>query len=461
MTTVGGPDPRIAFPGSVAYAAATHVFDLSTPAEPAAAVVARTVGDIRAALRHADSEDLAVRVHTTGHSASTARSMHTGLLIRTELDGRVEIDPRARRARVPAGTRWGAVVDAAARYGLTAAHGSSPTVGVVGYLMRGGMSFYGRHVGVAANGIRAIELVTADGRLRRVDATDDPDTFWALRGGGGGFGIVTAVELDLFPAARVVTGAAFWSGAHAERLLSLWRQWTSDAPTEATTTLRVMNLPAVPEVPPVLVGEAVLCLDGAVLAATADDVPSALRTADRLLGPLRMLGEPLLDTWKLTSPAAVVHTHMDPPDPLAVHGDHMLLTEIGDAGAAEFLRVVGEGSDSPLISAELRQLGGAFARPDPAGGALDHYDARYAYMGGGIPGGPVTEESIRRHCATVRAALSPWDTGRTAPTFVADRQQPQGHLSPAQVEAVDRIRARIDPAGRFRDDIAPGTTTHS
>lgn len=456
MTTIGERAARIALPGDEAFEAAVRVFNVAAPAHPAAAVTVHSVEQVRAAIRHAVSAALPVRVHATGHAAAASRPVRRGLLIRTELAGGVDIDTERRVARVPAGTRWGAVVEAAAAHGLAAAHGSSPTVGVVGFVLRGGLSFYGRHRGLAANGVRAVELVTADGELRRVDAADDPELFWALRGGGGGFGVVTAVEVDLFPVARVITGAAFWPAVHAERLLRAWRRWTLHAPREATTTLRLMNLPVLPGViPPELSAGTTLCVDGAVVSPTERDLPTAREQSEGLLGELRSIADPVLDTWHEGPAADVLQTHMDPAEPVPLYGDHLLLDELGDDGAAAFLRVAGEGSGSPLINAELRQLGGAFAVSHPDGGALDRLDARYAYLGGGMPGGPVTAEAIQRHCAVVRAALSPWDTGRTAPTLVETFEQPQGHLDADRVAAVDRVRARVDPTGLFRDDITP------
>ncbi len=457
MTTAEGRDSFVGLPGDTAYEAATSVFNLAAPATPAAAVTARTVDQIRAAIRYADAENLSLRVHVTGHGAATARPMPDALLIRADLEGGVEVDAERRLARIAAGTRWGAVIDAAAAHGLAAPHGSSPDVGVVGYLLRGGVSCYGRQVGVAANSVRAIELVTADGELRRADASCDPELLWALRGGGGGFGVVTGVELALFPATAVVTGAAYWPGAHAGRLLSIWRCWALEAPREATTTLRVLNLPRVPQVPAALSAGPVVCVDGAVLG-PAGDPSGAQRYADDLLRPMRAVAEPLLDTWQLAAPPAAAQAHIDPVEPLPIFADHLLLDELDDEGAAEFLRVAGPGSGSVLTNAELRQLGGALSAAPPEAGVLGQLDARYAYVGSGVPFGPVSPEAIIERCAAVRAALRPWDTGRTAPTFVGGLDQPQGHLSRPQVHAVDRVRARVDPSGRFRADVAPGSS---
>ena len=457
MTTVGERALGIASPGDQAYDSATQVFNLAAQPRPRAAVTAHTVDQIRQAIGYAVVEGLPVRVHATGHASAAVRPMRDALLIRTALDGGVEVDAGRRVARIPAGTRWGAVVEAAAPHGLTAPHGSSPTVGAVGFLLRGGLSFYGRKVGLGVNSIRAIELVTADGELRRVDDAHDPELFWALRGGGGGFGVVTAVEIDLFRAFRVVTGAAYWPAGHAARLMSAWQRWTLDAPWEATTSVRVMNLPQHPQVPPPLAAGPVFCVDGAVVDTTGD-IAALRQRAEDLLGPLRAVAEPLIDTWQEAAPAAVLEAHMDPADPVPVVGDHMLLGEIGDDAVAEFLRLTGEGSGSPLIVAGLRQLGGAYAVPKPGKGALDHLTARYSYAGSAVPDGPVTEGVIRGHCAKIRTGLAPWDTGKTVPSFVESYGQPQRHLRPDQVYAADRIRHRVDPSGCFADDIAPNAT---
>lgn len=463
MTALGDRDARVALPGDPGYDAAAAVFNLSAPARPAAAVVARGPAGIRAAIRYARSAGLGVRVHTTGHASAAVRPVEDAVLIRTEAAGGVEVDPVRRVARVPAGTRWGAVVEAASAHGLSAPHGSSPTVGVVGYLLRGGLSFYGRRVGLAVNGVRAVELVTADGELVRADPEENPRLFWALRGGGGGFGVVTAVEIDLFPAPHVITGAAYWAGEHAAALLAAWRRWTLDAPWDATTSVRIMNLPAGPPVPPALAGRTMVAVDGAILAADPDgdgpgDPEDARRVAADLLGPLRSVAEPVIDTWEETTARGVLEAHMDPGEPVAFIGDHMLLDEIGGDGEEAFLRAAGPGTGSPFVVAGLRQLGGAFAVEHRDKGALNHLAARYSYAGSGVPHGEVTAGRLLEQVDRVRDALRPWDTGLTAPSFVERHDQPQRHLRPDQVHAADRVRAEVDPDGLFRGDVAPNAT---
>jgi FAD/FMN-containing dehydrogenase len=129
------------------------------------------------------------------------------ILLRTDRLRGVEIDPERRIARVLAGSRWEEVVPAASELGLAALHGSTPDVSVTGYTLGGGVGWYARKLGLAANSVTAIELVTADGRLRRADREHNPELFWALRGGGGNFGVITALEFQLYDIPEVYAGA--------------------------------------------------------------------------------------------------------------------------------------------------------------------------------------------------------------------------------------------------------------
>lgn len=451
--TGGSPSAR----GDVGYAEATAVFNTALPLHPATAVTVRSVEEACAAVARAAAEGVSVRTHTTGHSAGSGPDMASALLVRTRIEGRIEVDTASRVVRVPAGSVWGDVVDACAEHGLAVPHGSSPTVGVVGYLLRGGLSSHGRLSGVAANSLRAVELVTSDGRARRVDAASDPDLLWALRGGGGGLGVVTSVEVDLFPAADVHTGAAFWRVEDAHRLLPLWTAWAREAPRTVTTSLRVMRLPDSPDVPEELRSRPVVCVDGAALG-DASAVSDASDTAEDLLGPLRAAAWPVLDTWRRADLTAVPTSHMDPVTPLPLITDHMLLREDGGREAAGFLEAALDESCEHLANVELRQLGGALAEPDVPGGALDRFDAAYALVAGGVP--VAGRETVDTGLAHVRRALSPWDTGRAAPTFSGAGANGTPALTAEHIRALDSVRERTDPLGLFRDDTHAACTRH-
>lgn len=455
-TTTAGPttDDLLARPGDPRYDDASATYNLASPLHPTAGVTARTTDDVVAAVRAARRAGLGVRAQSTGHGAGSQADLAGTVLVRTALDAPVLVDPATRTARVPAGTTWGALAAAAEPHGLAALHGSSPTVGVVGNLLGGGISFYGRAYGVAANHVRSITLVLADGEVVVASREHEAALFWALRGGGGGFGVVTEVEVELVAMTSVVTGGTFWDASDAAVVTTLWEAWTANAPREATTSLRLMNLPPLPGVPPVLTGRQVLVLDGAVTVQQPADLGQAHRVTDDLLGPLRAAAAPVLDTWHVAPPSALTLTHLDPPDPIPYRGGHALLHPLGAEGVARFVEAAGPGSGTTLVSAELRQLGGAFAAPERAGGAFDRTDAAFAYVGLGIAvpeGLAATEDDLAR----IAAATGPWQTGFTAPTFVEGRTQPQRTFDDATAARVAAIRTSVDPDGVFAGAVSP------
>jgi FAD/FMN-containing dehydrogenase len=206
--------------------------------------------DVATAVRLAAERGQQIAPQATGHNAGPLGSLENAILLRTDRMRGVTIDAPARIARVEADVVWLEVVQAAARHGLAALAGTSPDVGVVGYTLGGGLSFLGRKYGLATNNLQVIELVTADGRLVRADRDSEPDLFWALRGGGGNFGVVTAIELRLFPVTEVYAGLLWYPIERQDEVLPAWRELTqADPPDELTTMGRFLNLPPIPKVP--------------------------------------------------------------------------------------------------------------------------------------------------------------------------------------------------------------------
>jgi len=442
-------------PATPGYRGATAVFDTLAPVQPDEAVIADSASSAAAAIARARSRGLDVEAISTGHASAMADPMSGALLVRTVPGGPVEIDPRTRRARIPAGTRWGAVAEAAAQYGLGALHGSSPDVGAVGYLLKGGLSFYGRRFGLAVNSLRAVELVTADGQLRRVDAEHEPSLFWAIRGGGGGFGIVTAVEIELFEVAGVWTGAAWWGVSDAQPLLDAWTGWARTAPRELTTSFRILRLPPLPGIPEPLTHGPVVCLDGTALATTPADVPAVAAKLDDLLSRMRGAATPLTSTWRAATTLDVPQTHMDPSDPVPSVSDHMVLGDLDENGQRAFLSGADAASQSPLLSSELRQLGGALADEVADGGAFNRTEGAYCYYGLAVPADEGQAAALRRYLAQARTALGHWDTGRILPTFVEDRSNPGRWMDAERAAFADLVRRGIDPDGLFRRGVWP------
>lgn len=349
--------------GDAGYDAARTPWNAAVDQRPAAVVYPASPAEVAAVVRAARRAGLRVAPQGTGHNARPLGALGDVVLLRTAAMHRVTVDAGARTARVEAGVLWQDAVEAAAEHGLAALHGSSPDVGVVGYSLGGGVGWYARKLGLQANSVTAVELVTADGDLVRADATHETDLFWALRGGGGSFGVVTALEFSLYDVARPVAGLLAWKGADAPRVLARWTQWALDAPDEVTSVLRILQVPAIARTPgpqppatrmPMeLRGRTVVVVDGAVLGDAAE--------ADRVLAPLRELG-PELDTFAPAPPLSLTRLHLDPEGPTACVSGSTLLGALPPAGADALLQVAGPDSGSSmLVTAELRQRARAAA----------------------------------------------------------------------------------------------------
>ncbi|HET9186084.1 MAG TPA: FAD-dependent oxidoreductase, partial [Solirubrobacterales bacterium] len=235
--------------GSDGYEANRGAFNVLLSQDPAGIVTPAGAAEVVDAVEYAKAEGLRIGAQRTGHSAEPLGDLADTLLVRTAAMNTVSIDPRQEIARVGAGALWGDLVPQASLGGFAACHGSSPTVGIVGYSLGGGVGWYGRKHGLQCNRITAVELVDATGTERRVDAEADAELFWALRGGGGDFGIVTALEFELLPIAEVFAGALFFPAARAAEILHAWHEWTAGAPDEVTSVGRMLSFPPFPEIP--------------------------------------------------------------------------------------------------------------------------------------------------------------------------------------------------------------------
>ncbi len=428
---------EVHLPGEPGYDRARSPWNLAVHLRPDAVAVPRTVDEVVDVVRAASAAGLRVAPQTTGHGASPLgeQGVAGAVLLRLSALTGVTVDPQARTARVLGGTTWDAVVQAAAAHGLTAPHGSAPDVGVVGYLLGGGLSFYGRRHGLAVNAVRAVEVVLPDGTLRRVDAGDE-ELFFAVRGAGGSLGVVVAVEIDLLPYADLVAGMLLWDGERSPEVLRAWRDWTATVPESVTTSLRVMSFPPLPELPPFLSGRDVVVVDGAIL---EDDARAA-----ELLAPLRALG-PEVDTMGRMPASGLLAVHMDPPTPVPAVGDHALLGPLDDAALEAFLEQVGPGTRSGLMFAELRQLGGALARVPDGAGALAAVAGDYALLAVAVAPEPGAVVAGRAATFAVVRALAAWAVPTLLPTFAEHRVDPDRFHAPEALARLDAIRERLDP----------------
>ncbi len=430
-------------PGEAEYAAAATPWNVAVAQQPAAVALPRTAQEVRAVVRAAKDLGLRVTAQTTGHAASAlaAHSLDDVVLVRTSHLQDVSIDVRRRVARVGAGVAWDAVVAAAAEHGLAAPHGSAPDIGVVGYSLGGGLGWLARKHGLAANHVVAVELVTADGRLVRADAHHRRRLFWAVRGGGGSFGVVTAIEVRLHPVADAHAGMMLWPVAHLEPVLRAWNAWTRTAPEEATTSLRVLRFPPLPELPPFLSGRTVVVVDGVFL---TDDTTAAAQ-----LAPLRALA-PEMDTFARVPMTALPRLHMDPEQPTPSVGAGTVLGELDEAGISAFVRAAGPDAESTLLISELRQLGGAVSRRAPGAGVLSHVPGAFVLLGLAVAAGPEATQQGRVDADALLAAMGPWATGRSFLNFAERPVDTSTAFDPSAWARLCKVRAKVDPDGLFR-----------
>jgi FAD/FMN-containing dehydrogenase len=426
---------RFVGPQDPSWDEARRAWNLSVDQRPAAVVRADSAQDVVAVVDVAREHGLRVAAQGTGHGAAPRASLEGSVLLDMSHMNSVEIDPGTRRARLKAGAQWQHVVGPAAEHGLAGLSGSAPDVCVAGYVLGGGCGWMIRRYGLAANSVRAAEVVTADGRQVRADTDSEPDLFWALRGGGGSFGVVTALELELFPVSELYAGVLFWPQERAAGVLKAWSEWTAGVPDEMTSLGRLLNLPPLEQIPEPVRGRSFVVVEAAWLGDVAG--------GSELLAPLRELG-PEMDTFAMIPPTGLAALHMDPPEPVPGAGDGMSLSGFPAEAVDAMVAATGPGTESPLLSIEVRHLGGAAARPEPQHGALAAIDAPYTTFAVGMAADAGMKKAVDQRHDHVQSALAPWDAGRM-PNF-ADRPVDPVRLFTEEAYArLREVKSRYDP----------------
>ncbi|MFJ8476074.1 FAD-binding oxidoreductase [Kitasatospora sp. NPDC094011] len=441
---------EVLVPGDDGFDAGCAGFQTAYRHRPAVLVRAAAAEDVVAAVAHAAEGGLPVAVQATGHGLSVPAD--GGVLIDTAALAAVTVDAAARTARIGAGARFAAVVDAGARYGLAPLNGSAPDVGAVGYLLGGGLGLLARQFGYAADHVRTVHLVTADATERRVTAESDPELFWALRGAGANFGVVTAMEIDLLPVTRIYGGELVFDLGDTPDLLAEYLRWTGALPEELTSSVSLVGYPDLPVLPERLRGRHL----GHVRIAYTGDA----RTGEELVAPLRALGPRLTDTVAEMPYTECGAIYNDPPQPHAYVGDNVFLRELDAEQAAVVTELAAPGASVPCV-VDVRHLGGALGRAPEVPNAVGHRDARYL-LRVLTPVGLAEPDEIR---AAHRALLGAADAvlgrcqnlvyGRYAD---GEAERPADDFwEPADHRRLAGLKARLDPANLFRlnRNIAP------
>lgn len=432
-------------PGSPGYESACELFNAMIDIRPRLVARCATPADVVAALAFARDHDLPVSVRAGGHAVTGRALVEDGLVLDVRPMDDIVVDPRARRVRVGGGATWAAVDRATTAHGLATTGGRVSTTGVAGLTMGGGSGWLERKHGLACDNLLAVELVTADGRIVRADADENPDLLWALRGGGGNFGVVTALELALHPIPeQVVAGLAILPASRAREALECYRDVTERAPEELSLAFAAMPAPDDDEIPEHLRGEHCVFIIGMHAGSIAD--------GEAAIAPIRAL-EPDLDAFAPTAYADFQCSIDDPPGSRnywTAESVQALDAEVVDILGGQIERMpAGEGRAPQIFMAHW---GGAVARATAEDSPLAARDSGYVVHPLLMWTDPADDEAMMAYGRGIRAALREHATGEAYANFLGDEGEDRvrAGYAPGAYERLAAIKAQWDPEDRFR-----------
>ncbi|PJJ70575.1 FAD/FMN-containing dehydrogenase [Diaminobutyricimonas aerilata] len=436
---VAGP---VFTPADAGYAEEILAHNRAVVHTPDVVVGASSADDVVEAVRFAREHGYPVSVQSTGHGAHAPVS--EGLFITTSRLTGVRVDPERRVAVIGAGARWGAVLAAAAEHGLAAIPGASGSVGVVGYLLGGGLGPLARSHGFSSDYVESFRVVTGHGELVQASADENEELYWALRGGKIGLGVVTELTLRLVQLDGLYAGSLFFDEPHIEAALRAWVEWTPDADPRVTTSVAIIRFPDLEFVPEVFRGRRMLSVRFAF--------PGDAAEGERLAAPLRAAAPTHLDALGELPPAEMARIHSDPDQPGPSWGRGMMLDHIDQDFATRLLGLLGAGTDLPFIATEIRHLGGATAHDVDGGSAVGGREPGFTFMLIGAPVPDLFDAVLPAAAQHVVDELDPWVSARTTINFASYPSEHSAWKSAWTEETFARlaaVRSRHDPEGVF------------
>ncbi|QFY09106.1 FAD-binding protein [Nonomuraea phyllanthi] len=415
---------RVLLPGEPEFEQAARPWNLAVTQRVAAVVEAADAADVAALVRYARQAGLTITAQPSGHGATG--DADGVILLRTGRLDELTVHPDERWARVGAGVMWGRVQAEAGAHGLTGLAGSTPAVSVVGYLLGGGLSWFSRRYGWASGSVRAFEIVDTDGRQARVSAGSDAELFWALRGGGGDYAVVTAVEIDLYPAPSVYGGRIMWQGDRTREVFEAFRDLTDQAPPELSLWVNRLQIPQAPPM---------VALDATYLGDPDDGAA--------LLDRLGKIDGVIADRRGVIAVADLGDITAEPVDPSPAASRVELLTGLDDQAIDTLL----DEPMDPLLNVQLRHLGGALA--DPSEGAAGAVAEPYLLYMFGL-GIPAVAAAVAARQAALTARLGAAVSGRKPYTFLAPGETAAQAVTEESLARLRELKRARDPQAVFR-----------
>ncbi|MDX2970611.1 FAD-binding oxidoreductase [Kribbella solani] len=428
--------------GDDGYAAELSGFNLAVTHTPDVVVGLTSEADAAAVVRAAAASGTPVRVLATGHGIPVP--IQDGIVVTTTRMTGVTVDAATKIAHIPAGSRWDEVIAAGTPHGLVPVAGASDQVGCIGYTLGGGLGPLARTYGFSSDWARGFRIVTATGEVLPANATEHPDLFWALRGGKGGFGIVTAMDFELVELRTLYGGSVFFDAEYIPAVLGTWADWTKSLPEAANSSVVILRLPPLEFIPEPLRGKTVLSVRFAYVGDAAE--------GQRLFQPIRDAGTPLIDAVAEMPGSDIALIHNDPKDPTPSWDRGLLLSELDADFVTTFLQVAGPDQQLPLIAVELRHLGGATTRDLPETTAVGGRTGAATLTMIGVPDPTLFDTALPAAADTVLTALKPWINPETTVNFAGAFTIPGSYQASWPTNTFTRLtdlRTTYDPNRLF------------
>lgn len=444
---------RLVRPADAEYDEARRVWNGLIDRRPALIARCADEADVIAAVRFARKERLAVAVRGGGHNVAGFGTCDGGLVIDLSLMNRVTVDPVAREARVQGGATWGPVDAATQAHGLATTGGLVSTTGVGGLTLSGGIGWLMRKHGLTVDNLLAVELITADGRQLTASATEHPELFWAVRGGGGNFGIVTSFTFRLHPVGPIIYGGAmFFPVSQAREVLRFYAQWVPTLPDEMTTMVVFLAAPPMPFIPPALHGTPMVAIP-MCYAGPPDNGPSVAR-------PLRDFQAAAVDAVG-PMPYLALQGMFDAgaPKGLLAYWKTEYLQALSPAAIDTVIEQAGR-MTSPLTQVHIHHLGGAVSRAPAGSTALSYRGAPFVLNGVAGWMDPAETDGQIAWARRMAEAIRPHATGPQYLNFLGE--EGDGRVRAAYGEEnyarLAKVKAEYDPENLFRlnQNIRPG-----
>lgn len=430
-------------PDDAGYDDARKVYNGMIDKRPAVIARCADVADIIASVRFGRENDLLTAIRGGGHNAAGLGICDDGLVIDLSKMKNVHVDLKAKTARIAPGCVWGDVDHATHAFGMAIPSGFISTTGVAGLTLGGGIGHLSRRYGLTIDNLLSVDMVLADGSFMRVSAEEIPDLFWAVRGGGGNFGVITSFLFRLQPVDSVYAGPTFWPVDQTNEVMKVYREFILNAPEYVSGFLALMTIPPVPMFPPQLHNQKV-CAIMWCCTGTPDEAEKATK-------PMRSVGKPLLDHVG-PMPFPAVQSLFDPllPPGLQWYWRADFFKEMSDEAIARHAEY-GAKLPTMLSTMHLYPIDGAVHRVGNTDTAFSYRDANWAGVIVGIDPDPINRDKITKWCKDYFDALHPYSSGGAYVNFMMEEGQERVRASfRDNYDRLAAIKKKYDPANFFR-----------